>query len=517
MLQRALIRYLLEPLASFMERIPVTVKEITFRICCAGIFLMYCIRGGGFLKWRYLYFFTVCCLFLGIMILTTLKRGMVPIRGRKGMIITWFGTGICMLISGITKTVDYLPEASLFLLGFPIAFFVWKNYGFEKVINLLLDGILLSFAVFMVVSMLFYPMETTRYQSFFLNINATAFFLIVPFVAALARVLQYAKSDWKRCAGYSIVLGIVFATTFYTASRTGQIAVIACLLLSLIGYFCLNIRRNFLACCRCFALIAVSIALLFNTTLYLFQIEALLQKVPPSLEAPSQTETEPSPTDDAQTEPGQNSGQSEQKPGQSGQKPGQSGQKPGQSEQKPTQSAPEPTQPEQEPTEPPKPEITFEQVLDRMLSRLRIRGKTLDEISSGRITVWKECIKQWSWFGHGEPFGVHVYINTKYQYLDATIDTPHSGILQVYYNNGFLAAILYLSYVITSLFASIRFAFKNKDSAVAIVPFAFTIAFLAFAVVTSVTPSFLTMPTLFYHFMQFCLWEKPAKRESLPS
>lgn len=140
-----------------------------------------------------------------------------------------------------------------------------------------------------------------------------------------------------------------------------------------------------------------------------------------------------------------------------------------------------------------------------LLIRLKVVGRSLDEISTGRISVWKAYIKQSSLFGHNEPYGVYLYMPNIG--LDAVIDTPHNAILQIYYNHGIFAGVAYLCYVVLSF----RFAKKNRDSEYALEPFAIAVGYLVFGLTNSMTPAFLCPPTLLFYFIQFPLWKKEEK------
>ena len=85
-LQRLLIRYLLDPLAKIMSRIPQKVKDAGFIFCFLWIIFLYMGRDSGLLKFRYFLFFALGCVGLGGMVLCTLPERSTPVSFRKSLI-----------------------------------------------------------------------------------------------------------------------------------------------------------------------------------------------------------------------------------------------------------------------------------------------------------------------------------------------------------------------------------------------------------------------------------------------
>lgn len=474
MIQRLLIRWLLEPLGSLMDHFSEKSKEIAFRISGLAMVLIYLLYVSGLNNIRFLYVFVLDCACLGVMILCTLKREISCLQFDWKKTVPWMGVGLFAFLSGVLYTVDRLPEAVLFLAAFPILFIAWNNYGFEKILNMLMDICIMSFVGYFIVTALFFPVSEVRYYGSFTNPNAAGGYLAITFVCCLMRILMHARTNWKKCAGYALLAGLDFALVFYTGSRAGQIVAVGTLVFGLILHMLLYLKTQFKATLRAVIMLTVSILIFFNSAIYIFQWRSLLPGATPeqaepvvATEVPVE-ETVEMPIETTAETPTETTGGASAL-------------------------------------------LNTSEMLNSAQSRYTFAGKNLDEITTGRATVWAAYFSELNLFGHAEPLAVHVSVPSIH--LDEIVSTAHMTILQIAYNSGIFAGICYLIYNLLSGISSIKFAFTNRESVYAIVPFALTIAFGINSLFESMTPSFLYFPALIYHLTQFCLIGKIRKTE----
>ena len=127
MIQHNLIRFLLKPLAEMMQRFSEKTRERLFIAAGLAIFVINFLYSGLVIQWRYLYTYVICCIFLGIMVLCSLSPDIKPVRLRGALLLPMLGTGAFMLFSGLINNVEYLPEAMLILVAYPVLYICWGN------------------------------------------------------------------------------------------------------------------------------------------------------------------------------------------------------------------------------------------------------------------------------------------------------------------------------------------------------------------------------------------------------
>ena len=171
LIQKHLIRWILQPLANVSNRIPDKVKNIIFVLCGSCIFFLNIFKNSGANSLRYLYIFILNCLVMGIMLLCTLPEKITPIKFDKKLMLPWLGFTAFMLIAGLTRSVDYLADTLLFLVMFPIFFLVWNNGRFPHVVKLLVCTVRIVAIAFFAVSAVFFPITGSKYASCFTNVN----------------------------------------------------------------------------------------------------------------------------------------------------------------------------------------------------------------------------------------------------------------------------------------------------------------------------------------------------------
>ena len=293
-IQKKLIRFLLEPLAIITEKVSSKIKNAIFVITGILITMLYFIQGSGLISVRYLFYFCIGCLLLGVMILCTLKPNMQPVKFRPFIMICWFIIGATMLYSGIFNSADFLPEAILFLIAYPIVFIVWNNNNTDEIFKKLITVTDISFIIYLIVSMLLFPMHSLRYSGLFNNVNGAAGYLTIVFSCLLIEVVKEKKISAKFFF-HLILLGISIASLMYTNSRTGQLEMIIVFFTFIVVFSISHIKEKKLYIFRNTFLVVISAIIFFYTALYGFQAGNYLPL--PKLNADTWTDEEISAND----------------------------------------------------------------------------------------------------------------------------------------------------------------------------------------------------------------------------
>lgn len=467
-IQQILIRYILEPLARVMENVPQKVKDILFTGAGLAIILQYFGRGSGLLQYRYLIFYVLGCLCLGVMILCTLRKGLKPVVFRKSLAVCWFGVAGFMLLSGVINNIDRLPEAVLLLVAYPVVYLIWANSEGKRAIGLMLRSIELSFVVYLLICLLIFPIQTVRYTGLFNNENGAAGYLALAAVCLLAEILWDEKLSGTLI--YRIVLlGICVALLLYTGSRTGLLEfVLVAVTAVAMGIIRLGKhKKGFFA--RNIMLTALSVLLFFNVTIYAFQlvypmvqpVYSFVRTIRQELVSPPEA-SEPS----APTLPLPNTEQ---------------------------------------------PFIRPEDSAELVGNRLNTDDMSADQISTGRITIWKGYLQQLNFLGHSDSGAVERNAGG----VIKTHRTSHMTILQIAYENGIIAGVLYLAFNLIAGMYSIIYALRNKNEAYAMIPLMISVAYGVHSLLASTVVSFWYMSTFFYYLVQFPLMVKEKPEDAL--
>lgn len=477
MIQKFLIQYILAPLGGLMDKFSEKIKDLLFVLAGLGIILQFFLKNMSLANYRFLIFFAVDCLFLGIMILCTVSKDMKPVKFRWPLAVCWFGIGFTMLLSGVRNNVDYLPEAMLFLVAYPIMFICWNNSDRTKIFRLLLRICKISVIIFIVVSFLFAKIKSERYPGIFNNTNGAAYFLAVGVTCQLVE-LMYAKRFNLKVAFDILLLGMATAMLYYTNSRTGPLGAIVAVVCGLILYMLThNWKENGKCLVRLGA--AVLIALVFASNLvYVFQMrqELDLPYFDPLKGEFYVVEKKPAANSNTGNKTNNNASDNSE-----------------QSEEASAEDKYFDTS-------------GFSAVTDK---KGTTENKTLDQYSTGRITIWMAYVKDLNWSGHAST--PKIYIDWMYKEISST----HMTILQVAYESGILAGIFYFLLNIGTGFVSIWFAWKNRKEQFALMPLMITLVFGVMSMLGSCGVSLWYMTTLYYYLVQFpILADMPEERKA---
>lgn len=451
MIQKYLIQYVLSPLGGIMEKLSQRMRDFLFVLAGLCVILQIFLRDMSLVKYRFLIFFTVDCLFLGIMILSTLHKNMKPVKFRWPIMGCWIAVGLGMLLSGVINNVDYLPEAVLFLVVYPICFVCWNNCDHSRIFKLLLRMCRISLVIFVVASFMLTPIQEERYPGIFNNTNGAAYYLAVCMVCQIVE-LAYDEKFGLKTIWNVVLLGLAGAMMYYTNSRTGPLSVVVALLGGVCVYLLTHTWKHNLKCLVRMILAGVVTVIITLNLVYVFQLR-------PNIELPYYYNPE--------------SGQFYKI---------------------------------EKVVEPDVPFDTsgFQTVTNDKSS---VENKTLDQYSTGRISIWTAYAKDLNWTGHAQT--PQVYVEWLYKY----ISTTHMTILEIAYESGIPAGVFYLLMNIGTGLVSIWYAWKYRKERYAAMPLMITLAFGIMSMLGSCGVSLWYLTTLYYYFVQFPIVAKKPQDE----
>ncbi len=450
--QKLLIRYLLDPLAKIISRVPRKVKDAGFVVSFLCIIFLYIGQGGALFNFRYMYFFALGCLGLGGMIVCTLPSQVKAVSFRKSLLFIWLGIGGLMLLSSILYNLDYLPEALLFLVVYPVIFIVWNQGNTNNIFKQLFRGIEISFWIYALACMLFYPVNDVRYSGVFINVNGTAGYLALVSVCLLIDYFWFEKKFANQIRKL-IAFGICAAMLLYTGSRTGilelTIVAVALVVISLRRFY----KSRKLQFLKSALLVAASVILFFNSTMYVMQFGYSAKT-----EVVNFVHNIFGGTPNGG---GSDSGSNK----------------------------------------PVRPEDSANLIGDR----LDTDGRDLGQISTGRLQIWEGYVKQLNLFGHPDS-GTVTFMDGE---IEKTYHTTHMTVLQIAYENGVIAGVLYLCFNLTAGICSLLYAVRRKDDPCACIPLLISLAYGVLSLLANTGVSFWYLGTLMYYLVQFPIMVKP--------
>ena len=482
-IQQLLIRLLLEPLSRLTGGLRDKTKDNLFLIFGTGIVLYAFLYHMQVIRWRYMYSFALCCVLLGLMILVTLPRKMEPVKFRPFFSICWFGVGGLMLLSAVRNNFNYLPESLLFLVAYPIIYISWGNGDTTHRFRTLLKLAKITCVIFFVLSFLFIKITTRRYGGIFYNVNNCGSYLALASACILLELL-YEPESTKRNIFNILLYGMCYGMVTLTNSRSGKLALLATAFVGVAMYLLSNDRKNrkkvFLNLAGCF----LASMVMMSCLLYVFQLRQYLPLPYYNQKTHSfyMTENWIKFFDKSNTPA-----------------------------HRPVKPAPGTENPNEvyvefntEPTDPLEffDAESFEQFGD---SKTNTEGKTADQITSGRLSIWKGYVKRLKWLG--VPQKETLYLED----YKVEIHTTHMTILEIAYESGIFAGILYLLVNLTSGLLAIGYAWKNRKDPFAAMPLMVILAFGIVSVLGSFNSSFNYVLTLYYYLLLFPLITKGRK------
>lgn len=449
-LQQLLIRYIISPLYGFVSILSSKTREYLFIAAGLAIVLQFFLHSMNVADYRFLLFYALDCLFFAVMILCGMENPPQPIRFRWVLLLPMMGMGVLLFISGLTNSVDYLPEAMLLLVAYPITYLCWGHGNIDRICGWLIRICRISFYLFFIGSFFFAEISASAYSGLFVNVNGTAGYLAVVAVGLFADILLLERSK-KKILWNIVLLGVVLAMLYYTNSRTGQLAVIVAFLFALVIRFVQGGRTENLQLLKKLFLLCVITILCTVTVVYAFSFRSEMRI--PYYDSENgvfyRTYVVGHSSDDVSQE-----------------------------------------------TDTPS-DVGVSGFKERNDQKTNTEGKSLDRYSTGRLSIWKAYIEELNWTGHSASNVVHIDL------LDKDIHTAHMVVLEYAYESGIPAGIVYLIFNIISGIAVLSYAWKNKKEVYSLFPLMIVLVFAVHSALASCNISFWYLGTFFYYLVLF--------------
>lgn len=339
-------------------------------------------------------------LLMGVIIIFTMNGPIKPQRWNKTVSILWFGTGALQLLSGIFVSMEYLPLACIWLVGFPALFLVWNNR--KDYPALFAEVAIAGNACFLLVilsSALCYPLGANAYGGILQNPNGMGQWITFayPLILFLCHCEKRSKMKWL----YYGEIGLVFLFCVLSRGRTALLAIVAMTLVWIV----LRIR-----CCPkgvwdqwkrvpVFAVCVVIAGASF------FLVNQAAEPISGYMELPQINADPEIWGDDIEMEDPEFQETDIPNHGD------------------PTQNGS-------------KNEHYLKKLLERILGMDKT-GKSLEDYSSGRTGIWLEALESSNWMGH--PSREHI-ITDRNGDVGSNV---HNTIFQFIYDNGILTGLLF--------------------------------------------------------------------------
>lgn len=437
------MRVLLNPFSQFMAKFDDKTKDAGFACACWGLIFLYFLRNVGLLDTRYLYCFAAGCFFLGIMILCSMRGDLsaVSIKINKPFFVVWMLYGGLQLVSGIINNVDWLPEAVLILVAYPIFFWVLNSWDVDKAFSIFTKVCAASFVVFLVLCFLFFPLVTAQYTGAFTNQNGAGQYLSVVLCCLMIEIFEGSHSKKGHLICNLILAGAACALLIYTGSRTGMLSVLVAFSLYMVLRFIKDKKKKELFK-RMAALILVLIVSYFAVAWFF----GLRQYLP----IPAYDNIEHQFYDLSDDFVGG--------------------------------------------TE------VLKQTSKMNNQKMNLAGKDIDAVSTGRTTIWRVYAEKLNWRGHKTAGPLYVKEFEKIPWRSNFAGSAHNFQLQQAYNHGILAGIIALVLNVYGGILAVIYALK-KNGPYSAMPLVVIISFGVTSLLASTTISFYYLILLYYFFM----------------
>ncbi len=174
-------------------------------------------------------------IFMSGIIFFSVDREIKKIEWDNKIFVLWFAFGILRLISGFTVSLEYLPLACVWLIGFPMIFLVWNNRGeYEELFISMYKGFMWPTIIFFVLSILFSPIHYVSYTGMTGNPNSIGQHIAAIFPMAIGKYF-FVKRKNKREEIFDIsFLSTCIAFAFFSSGRTIMVVMVGVVLVSMI-------------------------------------------------------------------------------------------------------------------------------------------------------------------------------------------------------------------------------------------------------------------------------------------
>ena len=343
---------------------------------------------------------------MGLIILLTVEKPVNKVKWSIPVALMWFGMGALQLVSSLLVSMEYLPMTLVWLVGFPLLFYVWNSRGdYAKLFREVAVGANLNFLLWVAASVLLYPVTRVQYGGIFGNPNAVGQW--ITFLFPVVIFLHYNEKTGKTGKWiYRCELALIYLFCFISQGRTALVAVgfmtLVLLVLRLVSHK--DSLLHYLKQGALFAVCAAAVCVVFfgvNQFSKLDAIEAFTAQFSHSSE---ELDPEELPEDELLDE---------------------------EEEQNATGKVPS----KKDPTS-----VDIYGMMLNFISRVTGADKTgvsLEDYSSGRTGIWISVLKSANFWGH--PSSRHIITNRN----GDVGSNAHNTVLQFCYENGIFAALLF--------------------------------------------------------------------------
>lgn len=202
-----------------------------------GIFLMAMLYASCLSNVHLLVKCLVGVVFMGGLIIFSVGERRSKTRINAIPAVLWIIVGLGQCASCIFASIEYIPMALVWCVGFPLLFFVWNNRNdyWEMFREMSLAGNT-CFLIAVTLSIIFFPIDESQYGGLFINPNGLGQWIAFAMPLVLFLYDNELKPKIKKLYFCEIILIILL--TYFSKSRTSIIAI----LLMLCVYCALSLK-----------------------------------------------------------------------------------------------------------------------------------------------------------------------------------------------------------------------------------------------------------------------------------
>lgn len=435
-MQKWLINRILEPIGVGMEKVNRRLKEAVFVGALVTLFIIYFLyHMNVFENVRYIFVYGCGCAILLLMAVASIPASIEPVRFHRGLAVCWAGCAVFITISAFVYNIDYISDAIIMLIVLPILYIIWGR-NWKRIFKLMNIACIISFVLYFVALMLFAPPhKNEQYGGLFVNVNEAAFYYALVFGCLLIEIFDQKRFSVK-LVSLCIALGLDSALLYYTNSRTGLFAAILCLLICSICHLH-RMDKQILKILKMHIFpMVLAIVIFIPSTLYVLAMPQKIYKM--WIPSGNTKNIGQDGSDDSV--------------------------------------------------------IDISGFTQKNRKKTTVIDKNIDQVSSGRISIWRAYIKRLNLTGHD--------ISDRFFIEERASDngTAHMLVLEYAYRSGIVAGVLYLAFNIWGAIRAIRLAWKKKVDSYLLAPLALTVIFGVISGLSSVGTPFLYMSTMYYYF-----------------
>ncbi|MCI9598851.1 MAG: hypothetical protein HFE75_16570 [Firmicutes bacterium] len=318
---------------------------------------------------------------LGIIILMSINRPLKALKWNPILNVPWTFCGGVLVIVCLVFHIGpgFLPFSICMLVLFPCLYLVWNNRrDYEVLFSLVAQAMIANLLLFFLACMIFCPINAeTMVSGRYLGPTDNANNLGMITSSSVACCLYLIFRSKKPVPLYMVACAIAVSLLMLSASRTALISICLQMVIFLIFYICYYMKESdklkaMIKLCLLFVLILSLIPInkvLLSRDLYVNAVHATVRQEQ-GAQVQKKKEIKDTDKETKEKKKKQNSERKEKKKKQ---------------EEAPSQPS-QPTLPQEE----------------SVLHRFQMEGYDFNQISSGRLNIWKSYAEKLSWKGHTE-------------------------------------------------------------------------------------------------------------------